>query len=151
MSPGVNEKIATLLKATGANGCVECGKCVAVCPMVEMYPDFCWEMSPRGLIRRAATEEGILDDPMIWRCTQCNAGTDVCPEAVSCRDLVAGLRRLAAETGRAVPSQTCVLCAEPFVPQAVEAYLRQRLGGADDRYADTCPACRQQRYARRNS
>lgn len=58
MSGSIKEKIAEIIKNTGADGCVECGKCVAVCPMSEMYPDFGWEMSPRGMIRRTVMGGG---------------------------------------------------------------------------------------------
>jgi len=130
---------------------VECGKCVAVCPMAEMYPDFGWKMSPRGVIRRTLMGEQILGDPVIWHCTGCNAGTEVCPEGVSCRELIRGLRQLAVETGEAAPIRNCVLCGAPLLPRPVDKYVQARLGNSVGEYLDTCPACRQRRYALRNA
>lgn len=151
MSGSIKEKIAEIIKNTGADGCVECGKCVAVCPMSEMYPDFGWEMSPRGMIRRTVMGGDILRDPMIWRCTGCNAGTDVCPEGVSCRDLVRNLRQLAVETGGAAAVRTCELCGAPFLPQPVDEYVQGRLARSNRDYLNTCPTCRQRRYVGRNA
>ena len=150
--PGIiNEKINAIIDDSGATSCVECGKCVAVCPMSAMYPDFGWEMSPRGLIRRTLMGDDMLRDPMIWRCTECNAGTDVCPAGVSCRDLIRGLRQLAVETGVAEPARKCVHCGETFVPLPVDDYVQGRLSHSAGNHLNTCPACRQHRYALRNA
>ena len=151
MSESLKAKMDAILTATGARGCVECGKCVAACPMVEMYPDFRWEMSPRGIIRRALTDDDLLQDPAIWCCTGCNVGTDVCPEGVSCRDLIQGLRRLAVETGRDDQIRPCAICGTPFVPRPVEAFVQARLGHPAGDYLATCAVCRQHRYARHNA
>ncbi len=151
MNSALQSRIHEILDAAGAYGCVECGKCTAVCPMARIYPDFSWQMSPRGLIRRAVTGEALLDDPLLWRCTGCNAGTAVCPEKVSCRDLVAGLRRLAVDTGRAAPVRTCAGCGTFFVPLPLDDYLSRRLGEASRQWRDLCPVCRQRRYALYNT
>lgn len=151
MPGSIKKRMEDILNATGARGCVQCGKCVAVCPMSAMYPDFGWEMSPRGIIRRALTYDELLQDPAIWYCTGCNAGTDVCPEGVSCRDLIRGLRQLAVETGLAPQTRNCAICGAPFVARPVEAFMRLRLNGKVGDYLETCSVCRQRRYAQRNA
>lgn len=151
MSESIKKRLDEILTDAGARGCVECGKCVAVCPMVEMYADFGWEMSPRGVVRRAMNEDDILHDPAIWNCTGCNAGTEVCPEGVSCRDLIRGLRELAVETGLAPKIRNCVICGAPFAPLPVDEFVRKRLNGKTGNYLETCSACRQRRYAQRNA
>ncbi|WP_319524729.1 4Fe-4S dicluster domain-containing protein [uncultured Desulfosarcina sp.] len=153
MSESIKKRLEEVLTAAGACGCVECGKCVAVCPMVEMYADFGWEMSPRGMIRRALTDDAdaLLQDPAIWYCTGCNAGTRVCPEGVSCRDLIQGLRQLAIEAGMASRIRNCVICGAPFASLPVDDFVRKRLNGKTGNYLETCSACRQRRYAQRNA
>ncbi|WP_155303709.1 4Fe-4S dicluster domain-containing protein [Desulfosarcina widdelii] len=151
MSGSIKEKMEAILTASGARGCIECGKCVAVCPMGEMYPNFGWEMSPRGIIRRAVTQDDLYQEPVIWCCTGCNAGTEVCPEGVSCRDLIRGLRCLAIEMGIQQQTRNCTICGAPFVSGPVVAFVRERLGHHTRDYMDTCHLCRQRQYAQRNA
>lgn len=91
------DRIEEAKKLSGASGCVECGRCVAACPMAEMYADFGIEMSPRGIIKKTLVGEDVVADRNIWFCTECNSGTDVCPQGVSCRDLIRKLREAAIE------------------------------------------------------
>jgi len=147
----VEDKVEVIAQASGAYRCVECGRCVAVCPMAEMYPNFSIEMSPRGFIKKVLMTKNILEDEHLWYCTECNAGTDVCPEEVSCRDLVKGLRGLAIATGAAKEARACRSCGELYVPTPVMDYVNERLGGASLRYLDLCPSCRRRRYLLRNT
>ena len=141
----------TLAKAAGVYGCVECGKCVAVCPMQEMYPGFSIEMSPRGMIKKSLFERGILSDENIWYCTQCNACTDTCPEGVSCRDLIKGLRAMALEKGLVKNVRTCRSCHTAYGSVPIFAYLSDRLKGRLSHYLELCPSCRRDLYLRRNA
>jgi len=147
----VEDKVEVIAQASGAYQCVECGRCVAVCPMAEMYPNFSIEMSPRGVIKKALMTNDILGDECLWYCTECNAGTDVCPEEVSCRDLVRGLRGLAIKTGAAKNVRTCQSCGELYVPVPVMDYIDERLGGKPLGYLDMCPSCRRRHYLMRNT
>jgi ferredoxin len=40
--------------------CVECGKCVAACPMTEIFKDFSYEVSPRGMIEKTLMDFNVL-------------------------------------------------------------------------------------------
>ncbi len=95
-----HDKIEEAKKLSGAPGCVECGRCVAACPMAEMYVNFGIEMSPRGIIKKTLVGDNIVEDKNIWYCTECNSGTDACPQGVSCRDLIRKLREAAIEENR---------------------------------------------------
>lgn len=139
------------MEACGAYACVECGRCVAVCPMAQMYPDFSIEMSPRGVIKKVVMGEDILADEFIWYCTECNAGTDVCPAGVSDRDLIRGLRQLAIRKGTVENVRTCVCCGEEYVPLHVKDFISERLGDEPKGYLDMCPACRRRVYLSRNA
>jgi len=143
--------IHEIMKACGAYACVECGRCVAVCPMAEMYPDFSIEMSPRGIIKKALMSVNILEDEYIWYCTECNAGTDVCPAGVSDRDLIKGLRRLAIENGVVKDIRTCRSCGEQYFPVHVMEYISDKLAGEPREFLEMCPACRRKVYLMRNA
>jgi Fe-S oxidoreductase len=149
-----DEKINDVKKMAGVYGCVECGRCVAVCPMAEMYANFSIAMSPRGVIKKAVTGENLIQDKNIWYCTECNAGTDICPQGVSCRDLIHGLREIAMEREAAEDMKYCKACGECFVAVPVEEFVFSRLAVEPAnvlRLLDLCPVCRRERYMERNA
>ena len=146
-----SSEFAAVVSASGAFGCVECGKCVSVCPMVDMYPSFSYEMSPRGLLRKAQGDSDIIEDESIWYCADCNACTETCPEGVSCRDLVRGLKEIALASGLVKNVETCSSCGALYVPVPVLGYIHQKLEGVSADYLDLCLWCRRQIYLRRNA
>lgn len=131
--------------------CVECGKCTASCPMAEMYPDFSWEHSPRGIVQQALRDKAILTGQALWRCTQCGACTRTCPEGVDCCALVVGLRAIARKQAGMSEVDACAECGADLPPRRVLDYLRSVLPEAELRFLQLCPACRRQVYARNNS
>jgi len=137
--------------ASRAFACVECGRCVAVCPMAEMYPNFSIEMSPRGVIKKVLMDADILSDEHLWYCTECNAGTDVCPAGVSDRDLIRGLRHLAIVSGKVQEVRTCQGCGEQYVPVHVMEFISERLKEEPTEFLNMCPACRRKVYLMRNA
>ena len=139
------------IKATGVYGCVECGKCVAICPMQDMYAHFSIHMSPRGMIRKALFAPDLLSDRNIWYCTECNACTDICPEGVSCRDLIRSLRRMALEQGLVENVKKCSSCGGAFVSLPVMNYVEHRLKERTPLVLALCPSCRRETYFRRNA
>jgi len=96
--------------------CVECGKCVAACPMTEIFKDFSYEISPRGMIEKTLMEFDVLTDIGIWFCLTCDVCTEICPAGVRYRDFVEGVRQLA--LGRASPStaSSVSVVADSFYP-----------------------------------
>jgi heterodisulfide reductase subunit C len=151
MSKEVDIYINDILRSAGVYSCVECGKCVAVCPMYEMYPDFSIKMSPRGIIKKALLTGDILSDENIWYCTECNACTDICPEGVSCRDLIRGLRKITLEKGLVRNMSTCRDCGVAFVPAPVMGYIHHGLNDKPLNFLDICPSCRRKAYLLRNA
>jgi len=149
----MDAEFSRIVTARAASLCVECGKCVTVCPMAEMYPDFGWETSPRGMVQLALAGRGLLSGQGLWRCTQCEACTRTCPAGVDCCGLVADLRPLAREAWGAtyLAGGACASCGAPLPPAPVLAYLRQVLPQDPLDYLDLCPACRRERYIRNNS
>ncbi|MCE5335675.1 MAG: 4Fe-4S dicluster domain-containing protein [Desulfobacteraceae bacterium] len=149
----MQDEFERALSDAAARFCVECGKCTAACPMAEMYSDFSWDLSPRGIVQQALRGRDILTGKAVWCCTQCEACTRTCPAGVDCCGLVAGLRPLArtAQGAEAPVSGACADCGAPLPPKPVLDYLRSALHGAELRYLSLCPACRRQAYIRNNS
>lgn len=131
--------------------CVECGKCTAACPMAEMYPNFSWDLSPRGIVQQALRGRDLLSSQALWCCTQCHACTRTCPAGVDCCGLVARLRPLARLATGIPQGGVCAGCSGELPPQPVLDYLRSVLPEAELRYLKLCPTCRRQAYARNNS
>jgi len=149
-----SDKIEEAKRVSGACGCVECGRCVAACPMAEMYANFSIEMSPRGMIKKTLLGYPVVEDKNIWYCTECNAGTDVCPQGVSCRDLIRTLRGAAVAGNLLENAQICKCCGRPFAALPVENFIRGRLKEEPPNVRDlltACPSCRREIYLKRNT
>jgi len=149
-----NDKIAEAKRLSGADGCVECGRCVAACPMAEMYTNFSIEMSPRGIIKKTLIGDPVVEDQNIWYCTECNAGTDTCPQGVSCRDLIRKLREAAVSENLLENAKTCKCCGRMFVAIPVENFVYGRLKDEPPNVfgmLDICPPCRREMYLQRNA
>lgn len=149
-----NDKIAEAKRLSGADGCVECGRCVAACPMAEMYANFSIEMSPRGIIKKTLIGDPVIEDQSIWYCTECNAGTDTCPQGVSCRDLIRKLREAAVSENLLENAKTCKCCGRTFVTIPVENFVYGRLKDEPPNVfgmLDICPPCRREIYLQRNA
>ncbi len=148
------DRIAEAKRSSGAYGCVECGKCVAVCPMAEMYTNFSIEMSPRGIIKKTLTGNDIILDENIWYCTECNAGTDVCPQGVSCRDLIRYLKEIAIEKYAVKDIKYCTRCGKQFLSIPVKNFVFGRLKEEPPNVLnilELCPSCRREMYMLRNA
>jgi heterodisulfide reductase subunit D len=78
-----------LLLQSGALGCLECGRCTAVCP-VARYQRF----SPRRLISRALAggAAALARDDSLWSCLTCNRCHAVCPVRIPYGEFVIAAR-----------------------------------------------------------
>ncbi len=124
--------------------CVECGKCVAVCPMGEIFDDFSYEVSPRGIIGAVLVEGGVkaLNADRFWFCLTCDLCTDLCPAGVRFRDFIEAIRLMAIESGVTEHSLFCRNCGTYLWPWHTVKYLKQTLGEATEGLLTLCPRCR---------
>lgn len=141
----------SVLHAAGAALCVECGKCVSVCPMAEMYPGFGYDLSPRGMVQKALKGRELLAEQGLWCCTLCGSCAMTCPAGVDCRGMVEGLRPLAGIEGAQEAGGSCADCGAALPPAPVLAYLRRTLPEGELHYLDLCPACRRRAYIVNNT
>jgi heterodisulfide reductase subunit C len=122
--------------------CVECGKCVAVCPMEEIYTQVSYEMSPRGIIERILLDPELPEDDCMWFCLTCDLCTNLCPAGVRFRDFVEVIRQVAMKTGVTEYSSFCESCGTYLYPQHILAHLKQVLDGNTEELLRHCPRCR---------
>jgi heterodisulfide reductase subunit C len=139
----VERSVERLVEQYGLLLCIECGKCVAVCPMGEVFDDFTYEVSPRGVIERALLGLEMLEHVGVWFCLTCDLCTNLCPAGVRFRDFVEAARWLAVEAGVTDHVSFCRNCGAYLWPQHTVEYLRQALGEDTEESLTLCPRCRQ--------
>jgi ferredoxin len=139
----MSDIVARLVDQFRLSLCVECGKCVAVCPMGEIFDDFSYEVSPRGVIERALLDLDVLDHVGIWFCLTCDMCTNLCPAGVQFRDFIEAVRQLAIDTGVTEHGYFCRGCGAYLWPQHTLEYLKEMLGEAAEELLTLCPRCRQ--------
>ena len=123
--------------------CVECGKCVAVCPMSKIFDDFTYEASPRGVIEKVLLNSEIPDDSRLWFCLTCDLCTDLCPAGVRFRDFMEAARRWIIQRGDSEHATFCRNCGDYLWPQHTVEYLKPMLGQTAEELLTLCPKCRQ--------
>jgi heterodisulfide reductase subunit C len=145
----VEDKISKLINEYKLYYCVECGKCVAGCPMNEIYDDFSYSFCSRGIIRKAMLEQDVVDSGDIWRCLRCDLCANVCPAGVSYAQFIADARNMAMAEGHTENAAYCECCGEYYLPlPTVDAYhhildKNERPNG----YTKLCPKCKTATYA----
>jgi heterodisulfide reductase subunit C len=124
--------------------CVECGKCVSVCPMQDIFRRFDFEISPRGIIKKASIGLDILHDEAIWFCQECTACTETCPAGVEYAGFVASLREVAIERGLVNSCSFCARCGTYYLPTPTLVNMKEILEGKHwtNEYLTLCPRCR---------
>jgi hypothetical protein len=111
--------------------------------MGEIFDDFSYEVSPRGIIERALLNLDIMEDDWLWFCLTCDLCADLCPAGVRFRDFVEATRRMAIESGEMEHSLFCRNCGAYLWPRHTVKYLKQTLGETAEEFLTLCPKCRQ--------
>ena len=85
-------RVNEILFSTGANKCLECGKCAASCPVTRMRPEY----SPMLTVERALREmdDEIAEDQSLWTCMTCGACSFRCPSGVDYPGFIRRVREL---------------------------------------------------------
>ncbi|MCK4903208.1 MAG: (Fe-S)-binding protein, partial [Candidatus Marinimicrobia bacterium] len=85
------------IKATNAYGCLECGKCTAVCP-VSLFSQ---RYSPRSMLTKTVRNEfdSLYIDYDLWSCLTCRRCDAVCPANIDYSTLTQVVRSSAKDSG----------------------------------------------------
>ena len=129
--------------------CVECGKCVASCPMAEFYNRFSFLFSARGIIKKALLGLDLLKDSNIWFCLECELCARLCPAGVKYAEFVEDIRQLAISEGITENSVICPRCGRYHQPLPTVERLKEVLDGSglDSEFTELCPQCRRDEVA----
>jgi Fe-S oxidoreductase len=133
-----------LARRYGLPLCIECGKCVAVCPIWEVFGGFSAEVSPRRMIAWAVRgpEMQSVEHVGVWFCLTCDLCTNLCPAGVRVRDFVIAARKRIIEAGFTRYSVFCRNCGVYLHPQPAVECLKHKLGHAAEELLTLCPMCR---------
>ncbi len=142
------DAVSELMRETRAMLCVECGKCASACPMTEIFEDFSYEVSPRGIVEKGLLGFDLLTDVGIWFCLTCDVCTELCPAGVKFRDFVAGVRAVAIEEGITEHGAFCERCGKFVVPLHTVQYIEGKVDGEGvaQEYLRFCPSCRRYEF-----
>ena len=138
----MSEVIEQLASKYGLFLCVECGKCVAVCPIGDIFNNFSYEVSPRGIIERILIDPEIPEDDSLWFCLTCDLCTELCPAGVRFRDFIEVTRQWLIENGVTRYGSFCDSCGTYLYPQYILEYAKQTLGENTEELLRLCPRCR---------
>jgi len=145
----IARELKGLIRKRNLHLCLECGKCSAVCPMLDFYGEYSYERSPRGVV------EGILFDPAgfrqdaLWYCLTCNECTALCPSGIDFRDFMMELRELLIRGGHTEHAVFCDICGAYIMPiREVEQLEKQGEAKGTGELLRVCDKCKKERHAR---
>ena len=146
----IKVEIKKYILKNNLNFCLECGKCSAVCPMLDFYGDYVYQRSPRGVVERLSlAPDDIEKEEALWYCLTCQECTFFCPSGVDFQSFMIELRELLLERGHKKYAVFCHVCGEYLMPKKEFEYLQKdpdkgkHLG---DLLA-VCPRCKKTGYA----
>jgi Fe-S oxidoreductase len=141
---GGKDPLAKIIDEKKLALCVECGKCVASCPMAEFYDRFSFLFSARGIIKKALLGLDILKDSNIWFCLECEVCARLCPAGVKYAEFVEAIRQLAVSEGITENSVVCPRCGRYYIPLPTSERLKEVLAGSGlaGEFTELCPQCR---------
>jgi len=140
-------EIEQLIRKNNLYFCLECGKCSAICPMVDFYGEYDYDRSPRGVVERLSLDPENADDEALWYCLTCQECTFYCPSGVTFQAFMTELRERLLEHGYRKYASFCPVCGNYLMPKKEIEYLKKRpdTGAAGD-LLSTCARCKQATY-----
>ena len=79
--------------------CYQCGTCAGSCPVFRVQPKF----NPRRIMEQILLGQfnKILDEQQIWYCSMCYTCSVRCPQEIDVGHIIAELRNISVEQGKA--------------------------------------------------
>jgi heterodisulfide reductase subunit C len=140
-------EIEALMEANHLHLCLECGKCSAVCPMVNFYGEYVHNRCARSVVERLSFDPEDIDDEALWYCWACKECTFFCPSGVDFQNFMTGFRQLLVSRGYIEYAHFCGACGSYMMPRRQLEYLEATLhpkGNAELLYE--CPNCKKGKY-----
>lgn len=140
-------EVERLVQENNLHFCLECGKCSAICPMLNVYGGYLYDRSPRGVVERLSIDPENLGDEVLWYCLPCQACTFLCPSGVNFQSFMTELRELLLRHGYRKYALFCPQCGRYFLPKAEFEYIQKMVDGRKmGEYLSICPECKTFKY-----
>ena len=141
------ETIAKFKKDHQLNLCLECGKCSALCPMVDLYGGYDYGRTSRAIVERILFEPDKIGDEAFWFCLTCEECTFYCPSGVLFQSFMTALRNDMLQQGHCCYAVMCPDCGEYLMPKNELEYLVKRGNRKEiEALLSTCPRCKKKKY-----
>ena len=140
----MTDSINRIIKEAKLFCCIECGKCVAACPMGKIDGEFPFESFPRVILRKALLGYGFLEKRELWLCYSCKVCSEICPKGVRYREFIEAIRLLAIEGGIIDHCSFCERCGKYFLPTPQLDNIRGEMEKRklSNEFLNLCPKCR---------
>jgi heterodisulfide reductase subunit C len=116
-------EVQALMDANHLNLCLECGKCSAVCPMVNFYGEYVHNRGTRSIVEKLFFNPDSIDDEALWYCWACHECTFFCPSGVDFQNFMTEFRELLVGNGYTEHAHFCSVCGAYMMPKKVLDYL----------------------------
>lgn len=141
-------EIEWLIQKNNLNLCLECGKCSAVCPMLNFYGAYDYGRSPRGVVERLTFDPENIDDEALWYCLTCDECTFYCPSGINFQDFMIELRSLLLRNGYKKYAHFCSVCGAYLMPKKEFEYMQKDPNGRIiGELLSICPRCKKNNYS----
>jgi heterodisulfide reductase subunit C len=137
--------IRMLMERNKLTGCLDCGKCSAVCPMVRVYGEYVHNRGTRSIVERLSFDPEVLADETLWYCLACQECTFFCPSGVDFQNFMTGFRKLMISHGYRQYAHFCSQCGTYLMPKRQLEVLKSSLNGTAELLYE-CPTCKKNRY-----
>ncbi len=137
--------IRVLMERHRLNLCLECGKCSAVCPMVEIYGEYVANRCPRSIVETLLFETEAWVDEALWYCWACQECTFFCPSGVDFQHFMMDFRNLVVSHGYRDQALFCTVCGSYLVPKKQADVMTANLQGEGEALSE-CPICMKNRF-----
>lgn len=143
----LRSEIQVLMEANHLTLCLECGKCSAVCPMVNFYGEYVYNRCTRSVVERLCFDPEGIDDEALWYCWACKECTFFCPSGVDFQNFMTEFRKLIVAHGYSEHAHFCAACGSYMMPKKQLDYLEAAmpLNGNAELLLE-CPTCKKGRY-----
>ena len=145
----MKNEIRRLMEANNLNACFECGKCSAVCPMIDFYADYSYDCCARSVVERLTFSPETIDEEALWFCLACKECTFYCPSGVDFQNFMIRLRELLVRHGHTRYGHFCPECGAYLMPKKQLQGLKEQMNGNGGNHVDLlleCPTCKRNKY-----
>jgi len=141
--PKFGLEMLTPQNAANIRGCIQCGKCSSVCPLVRHREHY----SPIEVVKSVTLglKDIVLSSDEIWLCLTCQACTKICPAGIKFQNFMDDLREALKGKGVTDYILRCKRCGKEFTTTPILKFAEKLMPKEVKVYEDylmLCPQCK---------